>query len=392
MRILFVARQDSIHTARWISQVAGRGWDLHLFPAVPGGPSVEMAGPHPSLRDVTVYGISSRRDRRLDASVRVRGVVPAGRAAALLSWELEPRFPSAIAWFVRRLKPDIVHSLEMQRAGYITQAAKQKHGDGFPPWIVSNWGSDISVFGRVPEHADRIGAVLAHCDYYSCECERDVRLARDFGFQGTVLPVRPNAGGFDLAKVRELRERELPSRRRVVALKGYQHWAGRALVGLKAVELCADKLRDYRVALYSPGEYVELAATLTSQATGIPIDVVSRATHEEIMELHSTARASVALSIGDGISTASLEAMAVGSLPIQSSTSCLGDWVRDGETGLLVDAEDPHSVARALERAVGDDRLVDEAATLNSAVVEERLDRTILARQVAETYEEIAAR
>lgn len=392
MRILFVARQDSIHTARWISQVAGRGWELHVFSAQPGSLNPKLARPHSGLRDVTVYGVSSRRHDGLDPSVRVRGFVPARRAAGLLSWKLEPAFPRAIAWLVRRLKPDIVHSLEMQRAGYMTHAAKQKHGDGFPPWIVTNWGSDISVFGRVPEHADRIRAVLADCDFYSCECERDVGLAREFGFGGTVLPVRPNAGGFDLAEVRELRERELPSRRRVIALKGYQHWAGRALVGLKAIELCADKLHGYSVALHSPSEYVELAATLTSQATGIPIDIVSRASHEEILELHSTARASVALSIGDGISTSSLEAMAVGSLPIQSSSSCLSEWVRDGETGLLVDAEDPHSVARALERAVSDDTLVDEAARLNSAVVEDRLDGTVLARQVAETYEEIASR
>jgi glycosyltransferase involved in cell wall biosynthesis len=391
MRILFVARQDSIHTARWIAQVAGRGWDLHVFSAQSGSLDPKAARPHSGLREVTVYGVSSRRHEDLDPSVRVRGFVPARRAAGLLSWKLEPAYPRAIAWLVRRLKPDIVHSLEIQRAGYMTHAAKQKYGSGFPPWIVSNWGSDISLFGRVPEHAERIRAVLADCDYYSAECERDIGLAREFGFAGTALPVRPNAGGFDLAEARTLREREPPSRRRVIALKGYQHWAGRALVGLKAIELCADKLRGYRVAVHSPGEYVELAATLTSKATNIPIDIVSTASHEQILELHSTARASIALSIGDGISTSSLEAMAVGSLPIQSSSSCLGEWVRDGETGLLVDAEDPHSIARALARAATDDVLVDEAARLNSAVVEQRLDASVLARQVADTYEEIAS-
>jgi hypothetical protein len=40
----------------------------------------------------------------------------------------------------------------------------------------------------------------------------------------------------------------------------------------------------------------------------------------------------------------------------------------------------------------GDDALVDEAAPLNSAVVEERIDPTVLARRVAETYEDIVAR
>jgi hypothetical protein len=43
---------------------------LHLFPAVPGGPGADLVGQRPYLRDATVYGVSSRRDRRLDSSVR----------------------------------------------------------------------------------------------------------------------------------------------------------------------------------------------------------------------------------------------------------------------------------------------------------------------------------
>lgn len=55
-------------------------------------------------------------------------------------------------------------------------------------------------------------------------------------------------------------------------------------------------------------------------------------------------------------------------------------------------AEGPHSVARALERAVSDDTLVGDAARVNSAVVEARLVRMVLVGQGSETYEEIAAR
>ena len=37
MRVLFVAMADSIHTARWIRQLQGQGWDLHLFPVDTSG-------------------------------------------------------------------------------------------------------------------------------------------------------------------------------------------------------------------------------------------------------------------------------------------------------------------------------------------------------------------
>ena len=40
---------ESIHTVRWISQVADEGWDLHLFP------SVDQGITHPQLRGVDIY-------------------------------------------------------------------------------------------------------------------------------------------------------------------------------------------------------------------------------------------------------------------------------------------------------------------------------------------------
>ena len=48
MRILFVAMANSIHTARWINQLADQGWDIHLFP-------VEDKGIHPDLRNLTTH-------------------------------------------------------------------------------------------------------------------------------------------------------------------------------------------------------------------------------------------------------------------------------------------------------------------------------------------------
>ncbi len=257
MRILFVAMSDSIHTARWISQLRGQGWDLHLFP------SVDFGLTHPDLREVTVYhSFYARPPGRgragLDPTVKLRGMPvlspypqqAAFAAGTALGLARPGRRADQLRRLVKRLRPDIIHSMEIQAAGYLTLAARKGIEDRFPPWIVTNWGSDIYLFGRLAAHADRIRSVLAACTHYSCECQRDVDLAREYGFKGTVLPVLPNGGGFDLARVAQLRGDVPPSQRRLVLVKGYQGWAGRALVALHAVEMCARELQGYEVGVY----------------------------------------------------------------------------------------------------------------------------------------------
>ncbi|MGH9902742.1 MAG: glycosyltransferase, partial [Pyrinomonadaceae bacterium] len=229
------------------------------------------------------------------------------------------------------------------------------------------------------------------CDYYASECHRDVALARDFGFKGTVLPVLPGGGGFDVERAMGWRQPGPTSARRLILLKGYQHWAGRALVGLRAIELCADALRGYRVAVYSASQDVRIAAELAARSTGLRIEVVPQGSHEDMLRLHGQARVSIGLSISDAISTSLLEAMIMGSFPVQSYTSCADEWVRDGETGLLVPPEDPADVAAAIRRAVADDAMVDGAAEINSRTAFERLDLSVIRPQVVAMYERIVA-
>jgi glycosyltransferase involved in cell wall biosynthesis len=177
----------------------------------------------------------------------------------------------------------------------------------------------------------------------------------------------------------------------VLALKGYQHWAGRALVGLRAIELCADTLKGYRVAVYSSAPEVRIAAELASKATGIPIDCVPLGTHEDVLRLHGRARVSIGLSISDALSTSALEAMMMGSFPIQSNTSCINELLQDGETVILVPPNDPEPIAAAIQRAVTDDALVDRAADINTRVTAEHLDQSVVRPQVIAMYEKIGA-
>jgi len=384
---------DSIHTCRWVNQVTDQGWDVHLFPVASGGI-------HPDLKNATVHGLLNRRTPGLSRSVRVKGIKwPCRRGIGLADYALQMAAKSftcvdrahCLANAVRRLKPDIIQSLEIQHAGYLTLDANNLLDGQFPPWIVTNWGSDIYLFGRLADHVDRIKKVLTACDYYSCECQRDVQLARQMGLKGEVLPVLPNSGGFDLTRVAQFRQPGPTSQRRLILLKGYTGWAGRALVGLRAIALCAKELKGYGIAVYLANEDVRIAAELVSGSAGIPVEVMPYCSHEDMLRHFGRARISIGLSISDAISTTLLEAMVMGAFPIQSCTSCADEWIIHGQNGFIVPPEDPEPIAAALRQAVADDALVDRAAALNAQLARERLDQALIKPQVIAMYEKIAA-
>ncbi len=391
LRVLFVAMPGSIHTARWINQIADRGWDLHLFPS-------RNQNIHPELRNLSIHsGSLSYPPSGLNKSVQVVGSWPFPRGAETARRIVKRYAPSRLlddwrlADTIQRLNPDIVHSLEIQHAGYLTLEARKRFPGKFPPWIVANWGSDIFLFGRLPEHVERIKSVLSACDYYDCECQRDVALARELGFKGEVLPVLPNTGGFDVEQMLRFRQPGPTSARRLIVLKGYQGWAGRALVGLRAIELNVDELKGYSVAVHLADEGVRIAAQLMSHATGIPVEIIPAVSHEEMLRLHGRARISIGLSISDAASTSMLEAMVMGSFPIQSCTSCADEWIENGRSGLIVPPDDPEPIALAIRRALRDDTLVNGADELNARTVMERLDQSVIRPKVIAMYDRVAA-
>ncbi|MGC6442422.1 MAG: glycosyltransferase [Rubripirellula sp.] len=385
-RILFIAMSESVHTARWIRQLADTGWDLHLFPS--GSDQV-----HQELPKLTYYSVPGSRNRFRNSLIK------RGTRRTLLPGTLHRKMRRLRAdWFseakrlastIESVKPTLVHSLEIQHSGYLTFDAYQrlqKAGVALPPWMVTNWGSDTYFFARIDEHRKKIKKVLATCDYYDCESNRDQRAARELGFQGHLFPVTPNGGGFDLESFERLRQPGPTSDRRVVLLKGYQFWAGRAMVALRAIELCADALRGYQVRIYSANDDVRLVAQSIADSTGVDIRIIPTCDHESMMREHGKARISMGISASDGVSTSFLEALVMGSYPIQSNTAAADEWIRDGESGSLVDPHQPTQIAQTLRRALSDDDLVDRASLINARVARERLDHLKIAKQAIGMY------
>ena len=388
-RILFVAMSSSVHTARWIRQLSDQGWDIHLFPSIDAGST------HEELAGVTVHhSVYARLRNSTETGNCYHGLYVRFKSLAWLArFALLQLFPSYRVWqlnrLIKRLQPDLINSMEIQHAGYLVEQVRSTWKDGFPKWWVTNWGSDIYLFGRLEEHRRRIQSILANCDFYSCECVRDVGLAKSLGFCGTVMPVMPNTGGFGLERIRHIRDKVRTADRRTIMLKGYQNWAGRALVGLRALERCADVLVGYTVVVYSANQDVLLAARLFSEKSGVKISIIeSDVSHEQILSAHGAARISIGLSIGDAISTSLLEAMVMGSFPIQSNTACADEWLENGVTGLLVSPEDPEVIESAIRRVVADDSLVNSAADANWQTAVARLSKIHLTKKAVAMYKQ----
>lgn len=123
MRILFVAISDSIHAARWIGQLKDQQWNVHLFPSVDHGLI------HPALSGVKIHQAPYEWPARHGSHLS-RGLVSYLRKVVESCW---PEYrANRLARVIRRLKPDIVHSLEFQSAGYLCLEAKKLMGSDFP--------------------------------------------------------------------------------------------------------------------------------------------------------------------------------------------------------------------------------------------------------------------
>ena len=93
----------------------------------------------------------------------------------------------------------------------------------------------------------------------------------------------------------------------------------------------------------------------------------------------------------EGLGLVAVEAMAAGRPVVASCTGGLPEVVVDGETGLLVEPEDPVALARAIRMLLADP---DRAARMGAAGrqrVRERFSAERMARETAALYEELMA-
>ena len=375
-RVLVIAMANSIHTARWLAQFSQKNIDIILFPSTPSRTL------HPRIQDL--LSADSQMTLRV-APTMMRGAYLFGILDLFLANHLR-------SFLLKRLisgeeKFAVIHALELQHAGYLLLKASSAVPVATRV-IVSNWGSDIFWFQKVPRHKKKLESLMKMATHYSCECNRDIHLASDLGFTGVIFPVQPNAGGFSQEIFEATHESAVPSLRKSIMIKGYTGFVGRADIALKACQIISEVLRDFEIILYSSDVKSRRIARKLSRDNGLNITMYKKhqLSHEKMLELFRNARVYIGISESDGISTSLLDAISSGCFPVQTDTSCANEWISDGTTGSLVDFRDLEGIASAIQVALTDSVLVDNAALINIETAKARLSVNAISNDITQFY------
>ncbi len=379
-KVLIVGMLDSIHLARWLEQFTSEDIDFTLFP------SKRFRRPHPKLKSL----LTSNHASANYALVSFRFVNYSGYFDYLENEA--PRFFGLHNSRFRKLKKllsrnqfNYIHAIEIQGAGYLLSGINSDVLK-FTKVILTNWGSDIYYFKSFTNHIVKIKQILKIADYYSAECLRDYRLARELGFSGIELPCIPNAGGFELPDL--INGSTPPSSRSQILIKGYGGKFGRADLPISLIPLISDRYPSYTYLVYSvTPDILALIKQLPKEIKRkIRISKVTRILPQrEMLNQFKASRIYIGCSESDGISTSFLEALVNGAYPIQTGTSCANEWVQKGASASIVKLV-PAELQAAIENSLSDDHLVDQAATKNRLLAERELSSQVIKRQALTYY------
>ena len=396
--VLVVAFPISVHSARWIGSVRRRGCRIVLFPSV----IQPLCPEHEPVRTVTC------RDEVEALEPGEIGVYPGDGIPTLTAADLEnpetyphalPAFgfkperqptPDALCDAIAAIKPDLLHSLELQHAGYLVLECKERYTGVFPPWLASSWGSDIFMYRKMKRHRPILRRLVQEVDALHSDCARDMAWAVNAGFEGIHFPQMPATAGMDFSDVPRLSELTRPSRRKTILVKGYHGWSGRGLHILLALHLIAPQLKGFRIRVtHCPRPVKEMVERLAC-VDGLDISADPHlASHREALARLETARVVVGYGISDGISTTLLEAMTMGAFMVQANTCCGDEWITDRHTGLIVPPHDVVALSEAILLAATNDELVDRAMAINRRVVEERWNADTNGARIDRTYRDL---
>jgi hypothetical protein len=373
---------DSIHTGRWLSQFTDQDIDFVLFS------SKKFKNIHPKLRELIAN--NSQASFSIAHPIRILGILGYLDFAFFVQFQrlLKSNLRAKhLKILLDQQKFDYVHALEIQGAGYLCDEAIKKKDFKF---ILTNWGSDIFYFQNLPEHLPRIKSVLAKADLYSAECNRDYKLAIELGFEGKLLPCIPNGGGLIDSEILKI---GIPtSERKNIVVKAYGGTFGRGALAIEAVTKVLLKNRDLTAYFYSVtedliGDIKDLAKTFGNRigysTTKNPIS------HGELSKIFENSRIYIGCSISDGISTSFLEALVKGVYPIQTNTSCAGEWIAKGVEASLIDLSSKE-LDLALDFAVSDGKAIDLAGIKNIEVAKHHLSFPKIA-SIAQDFYKTAA-
>lgn len=379
MRILFVADGRSPTALSWIEYFAkNKQHEVHLVSTFASETQLELASMH--VVPVAFSGAS----KSSSSGRGLRAGLPASWRTALRNWAGPFTLSSAaqrLEALVAEIRPDLVHAMRIPYEGMLAAVASPS-----APLLVSVWGNDFTLHARSnPFMAAATRRTLQRASAVHTDTQRDQRLARDWGFDASKPNlVAPGNGG---VRSEVFHPANKPAGEpRVINPRGIRAYV-RNDSFFRSIPLILEQKPD--VFFDCPAMQGEPEAERLVRALGIEAHVrlLPKLGAVELAEAYRGAQVMVSPSTHDGTPNSLLEAMACGVFPVCGDIESIHEWIRDGETGLLVDPANPQALADATMLALNDGALRAKAAVTNSRLVAERADRSQTMKRIEAFYE-----
>lgn len=388
MRVLFVALAQSSHTHAWVTLLDSDRFDVRIF----GIDQTESPRDFP----VPTYGffrgypsLNPRRNLWFRSKGRLINLYATARSMSLHMLELQ-----WLSRVIREWQPDIVHTLGLDPASYAYLELLENF-DGLPwtPWVVTaRGGPEVALMRLQSEPARRISAVLSRCDFLVADNPLNYEYALNLGLdREKVAPfgIAPGTGGIDVDAIRGARTDKPSNSRLILFPKAYECPQSKALPVLEALCIAWERLPPCTIHMTAVIPEVRMWIETLPAAIRAVCTAEDRIPRDRLLRITANARVVLAPSLSDGIPNTLYEAMAAGALPIVSPLESFRHLVKNSENVLFARNLYPEEIAEALVRAMTDDKLVDESAERNLALVRSVADRARLAERVSHFYEKI---
>lgn len=352
----------SIHVIRWIENLKDTSFELYWY-------DILRRGRLETLETVTQYlNTSKRKFPYIKGEYWLSKKTP--RFYNLILPYLEQTENEILEKIINEVKPDIIHSFEMQSCSYPIIKTMNK----FPEikWIYSCWGSDLFYYKDIEGHDEKIKNVLLRIDYIHTDCLRDYQIARDLGFKGKHTGVIPGGTGYKLKDL--INFKTVFSERKIILVKGYQHQFGRAVNVVKALQRCICVLSEYEVVIF--GAHPQVVEYV--KQNNLPFITLGNndLSQNQVMELMGKSLLYIGNNISDGMANTLLEAIVMGAFPIQSNPGNVSaEIIEHNVNGLLIeDPENVDSIVKLIIQAIRDENLLLNAKVINEKIAFDKLD------------------
>jgi glycosyltransferase involved in cell wall biosynthesis len=371
MRLLFVADGRSPIAINWIRYFAERGDDVYLATTFASTPDLPLRG----LEFTPVAYSGSRRAMGRAASAASLGAGLRTTLRRLLGPLTVSRSSRRLRDLIKRVHPDLVHAMRIPFEGML--AADAYSG---APLLVSVWGNDLTLHAPATWlMRDYTTWTLQVANGLHADCQRDIRLSRQWGFETTKPTlVVPGSGGI---RTGVFHPPSTPAEEPVVFNPRGSRAYVRNDVWFQAISLVLARRPDARFVCASLAGDRQALGWIKKLGLADSVQLLPPASHDEMAGFFQRAQVAVSPTVHDGTPNSLLEAMACGCLPVASNLESVREWIADGRNGLLVDPTSPQNLADAILEALNRAPLRHQAADLNRTIIAERAEYSLCMRQ-----------